>query len=125
MNSFKKIFILISMTLAVSAQAKTADGRIEALVKNDLDSVLSETYDEGEGSAEVAAADCKIVKKGAQGLTVFCSVTVDVQPSMESDYKSQAVCTSMGYRVSPDLQSIENFSGWPECIEYVNDVTEF
>ncbi|WP_413287531.1 hypothetical protein [Bdellovibrio sp. HCB337] len=125
MTLLKTFTLVILATTAIQVQAKTAGGEIEALAMDDVNSVLIETYNEGTGRAEVIDADCKVVKSNASGITAFCSLTVDVQPNTEFEYRSEALCTSMGYHVSPDLKSAELFKGWDACIENVNGVTEY
>ncbi len=131
MKAIHTTLIAILLTLSVAdfplAQAArvTPAQKIEAMVLRDINAVMSDTYNEGEGTATAKRAACRIVKSTALYYTAFCSVDILVQPSRDSEYVTTTTCTSMKYHASPSLQSVELVDGWEACIESVNDITEF
>lgn len=123
----KVMMLLISVlsTQVTAATPLSLGQAFEPLVLRDFNSILSETYNEGEGTAEAVKASCRVTRQsGATGI-IYCTVEIQVQPSHESTYRTSTTCTSMGYQFDREAQSLENFAGWRQCIESVNNITEF
>lgn len=121
------VFALAAVTfLSVTAHALEPDDLeiVESLVVRDIDSMLSETFNESDGTAEVTAARCSAVSSNPVNHIAFCSVDINVQPNADREYENTITCTSMKYEVSSDLTSVNLVGGWEKCIEAVNSVEE-
>ena len=107
---------------AAAPQPKTPASPAEKLVLTYINSILTETYNEGEGHAKATKAQCKQATAGSAQMT--CNVIVKVQPDTASSYKTGVECWGMEFEVSPDFKSLDLNSDWEECADQINGVTE-
>lgn len=96
---------------------------IQKLVLKDIAAVLEETYNEGDGSADVTSVECALKKSKAVKLTAVCTIGVQVKPDSEEEFESATTCSGLKYLVAPDLSSLDHVNGWDECLETLEAVT--
>lgn len=135
MNSTLAICLSLLTLSAFSSgamAAPTKSGTIEEQIAKDINGLFGDTYNEGEGRAEVYEVDgkpqikCSSPRATKNALVVFCTAQVQVFPTSESDYSSVIDCTGLSYALkSKDkIEKRYNDARLVRCLENANDVSE-